>query len=70
VGISFAFATLSAQFVFFDISYQLNNLFGDFAGMIGTVMGLDAIKFSASLPLMFLAVKYRTVSALADHYNG
>jgi len=70
VGVSFAFSTLSAQFVFFDISYQLNNLFGDFAGMVGTMMGLDAIKFTASLPLMFFAFKYKTISALADHYNG
>jgi len=70
VGISFAFATLSAEFVFFQIGYQLTNFFGDFSGMIGTVLGLDAIKVSASFPLMFLAFKYKTISALADRFNG
>jgi len=70
VGISFAFQSLSSQQVIFDTAYTINNLFGDFAGMVGTLMGLDAIKVSAAMPLIFLAMKYRVIKPLADHFNG
>jgi len=70
VGVSFAFQTLNSQSVLFNIGYTLNNLFGDFAGMIGTLMGLDAIKVSSALPLMFLAAKNRVIGPLRDHFNG
>jgi len=70
VGVSFAFQSLSSQQVIFDTAYTTNNLFGDFAGMVGTLMGLDAIKVSAAMPLIFLAMKYRVIKPLADHFNG
>jgi len=70
VGVSFAFQNLNAQFVLFNIAYTLNNLFGDFSGMVGTLLGLDAIKVSASFPLMFLAAKHKVVGPLREHFNG
>jgi len=70
VAISFAYQTLSLQQVTFDIAYNINNLFGDFSGMIGTLMGLDLIKVTAGLPLFYLAWKARSTKPLADAFNG
>jgi len=70
IGISFSYQSLSKQEILFSIAYTINNLFGDFAGMIGTLMGLDAIKVSSSIPLFFLAYKLKTFNPLEDHFNG
>jgi len=69
VGVSFSFQTLSQEIISFDIAYTLNNLFGDFASMIGTLMGLDTIKVSSGIPLAWLAVKLRSLSPIEDHFN-
>lgn len=70
VAISFSYQTLSLQQVNFDIAYNLNNLFGDFSGMIGTLMGLDLIKVMAGLPMGYLAWKSRSLKPLAEAFNG
>jgi len=70
VGISFAYQTLSKQTIQFSVSYTIDNLFGDFAGMLGTLMGLDTIKVASALPLFYLAVKMRSIKILEDHFNG
>jgi len=70
IGVSFSYQTLSTQEILFSISYTINNLFGDFAGMIGTLMGLDVIKLSSSIPLCWLVYKLKSVNPLEDHFNG
>jgi len=70
VAVSFAYQTLSLQQVTFDIAYNLNNLFGDFSGMIGTLMGLDLIKVMAGLPMGYLAWKARSLRPLQEAFNG
>jgi len=70
MGVSFAFQTLSTQITTFSIGYTLTNMFGDFANMIGTTHGLDAIKTCAGLPVIFLGIKFRTINEMADHFNG
>jgi len=70
VGITFGYQTLSLQQVNFDIAYNLNNLFGDFAGMIGTLMGLDLIKLAAGLPMGYLAWKSRSWKPMQEAFNG
>jgi len=69
-AISFSFQTLSMEVVQYSISYQLINLFGDFAGMIGTLMGLDSIKVTSAIPMVYLAIKLRNLNPLEDHFNG
>lgn len=69
-GLSFAYQTLSKQTIQFSIGYTIDNLFGDFAGMIGTLMGLDTIKVAAGLPLFYLAAKMKSMKILEDHFNG
>jgi len=71
VGVSFAFqGSLSQEIIQFDIGYTLNNLFGDFSGMLGTLMGLDTIKVFSSLPLVWLSLKLRNINPIEDHFNG
>jgi len=70
IALSFAYQTLSLQQVSFDIAYNLNNLFGDFSGMLGTLMGLDVIKLAAGLPMGYLAWKSKTWRPLQEAFNG
>lgn len=70
IALSFSYQTLSLQEVSFDIAYNLNNLFGDFAGMLGTLMGLDVIKLAAGLPMGYLAWKYKTWKPFQEAFNG
>jgi len=70
IGITFSYQTLSEQVIFFDYAYNVNNMFGDFAGMIGTLMGLDVIKVAGSIPMFYLAWKNRNMVAIEDHFNG
>jgi len=70
LGISFAFQTLSEeQDIFFD-SYTMQNFWGDFSGMIGTVLGLDMIKVCSGIPIIFVAFRYRTLYPLDNHFSG
>jgi len=70
VGVSFSYQTLSKEEDTFQTGYSLNNLFGDFAGMIGTLMGLDSIKVASGLPIIWLSIRMRNVNPLEDHFNG
>jgi len=70
IGISFAFETLSKETDQFFTAYTLSNFWGDFAGMVGTLMGLDAIKFSSGIPKAYVAIKLRSMNPLEDHFNG
>jgi len=69
-GVSFSFETLSIQYITFSYTYSLLNFFGDFAGMIGTLMGLDAIKVSMGIPTAIFAIKTRSTLPLEDLFNG
>jgi len=70
IGVSFAFQTLSKQINLFFTGYTLQNFWGDFAGMVGTLMGLDLMKVCSSLPVAWVAFKLRSLGPLEEHYNG
>jgi hypothetical protein len=70
VAVSFSFQTLSVLIIEYDKTYSQANFFGDFAGMLGTLMGLDTIKVAASIPVFLLAVKKRRPGDIGDHFNG
>jgi len=70
VGISFAFQTLSKEVDQFFTGYTIASFFGDFAGMVGTLMGLDLIKVSSSLPLWWVSMKIKSINPIEDHFNG
>jgi len=70
IAITIGYQTLSLQQVTFSISYTIINLFGDFSGMIGTLMGLDLIKVCAGLPMFYLAWKIRSVKPLSQAFSG
>jgi hypothetical protein len=38
--------------------------------MVGTLMGLDLIKVASSLPILYYAMKIRSLRPLEDHYNA
>jgi len=70
VGVSFSYQSLSVQYITYDYTYTLLNFFGDFAGMIGTLMGLDVIKVSAGIPVTIVAIRERSLVPLEEHFNG
>jgi hypothetical protein len=70
IGVSFAFQTLSQQVNTYFTAYTLANFWGDFAGMIGTLMGLDAIKVASSFPIFYVAGRYKSINPVEDHFNG
>jgi len=70
LGISFAYQTLSKEVDTYFTSYTLTSFWGDFAGMLGTVMGLDLIKTSSGLPLFYVAKRLRSINPIEDHFNG
>eukprot|EP01113_Clastostelium_recurvatum_P047811 TRINITY_DN858_c0_g1_i11.p1 TRINITY_DN858_c0_g1~~TRINITY_DN858_c0_g1_i11.p1 ORF type:complete len:415 (+),score=82.21 TRINITY_DN858_c0_g1_i11:383-1627(+) len=70
IGVSFAFKTLSVQTVTYDPQYTLANFWGDFAGMIGTLMGLDVVKVASGLIVLGTAIRKKNIWYLQDHFNG
>jgi len=70
VGVSFSFQMLSVQYITFTMGYTLNNYFGDFAGMIGVLMGMDVIKLSMGIPTAFIAFKEKSLVPLEELFNG
>jgi len=70
VGVSFSFETLSVQAIIFSVDYTLLNFFGDFAGMVGTLMGLDVIKVSIGIPTAYFAYKFKACWPLEEVFNG
>jgi len=70
VAVSFSFQTLSVLIIEYDFTYSKANFFGDFAGMLGTLMGLDTIKVAASIPVFLLAIKKRRPGDIGEHFNG
>jgi len=70
IGISFAYQTLNEEIDIFFTSYTLQNFWGDFAGMLGTLMGLDVIKVAFSIPVSIVAVRIKSLNPIEDHFNG
>jgi len=70
ISISWAFQTLSVQTITYEPQYTLNNFFGDFAGMVGTLMGLDVVKLAAGFIVAFKAIRMRNIYPLQEHFNG
>jgi len=70
IGVSFAFDALNVQEILFSVDYTILNFFGDFAGMIGTLMGLDVIKVAISLPTAYFAFKFKACWPLEEVCNG
>lgn len=54
--ISFAYETLSTFALTDQISYQFTNFLGDFAGMTGTLVGLDVVKLARAILLIPVSV--------------
>ena len=54
ISVSWAFDTLNLQQITYASQYTLENFFGDFAGMIGTLMGLDMVKVAAGAYVAYL----------------
>jgi len=69
-GVSFAFQDLSEEIDTFFTGYTLQNFWGDFSGMVGTVMGLDVIKVCSGFYVAWVAFKVKSINPLEDHYNG
>jgi len=70
VGVSFTFAELNKNVNLYFTSYTIENLFGDFAGMIGTLMGLDVVKVAAGSVIIYLSARLRTLAPIEDHFNA
>jgi len=70
IGVSFAYQTLNQELDIFFTSYTLQNFWGDFAGMIGTLMGLDVIKVASAIPVSVVAFRLKSINPLEDHFNG
>jgi len=70
IGVSFAYQTLNQELDIFFTSYTLQNFWGDFAGMIGTLMGLDVIKVASAIPVTVVAFRLKSINPLEDHFNG
>jgi hypothetical protein len=69
-GVSFAYQFLSVQTIHYAPAYGLVNFWGDFAGMVGTLMGLDAIKVLSAIRIIPVAVKKRSFFTIQEHFNG
>jgi len=70
VGITFAYGELSVESIDYSPRYTIVNFFGDFAGMIGTLCGLDAIKVLAGARLIPKLIRRRNFHILQEHFNG
>eukprot|EP01112_Ceratiomyxa_fruticulosa_P010217 TRINITY_DN2696_c0_g1_i2.p1 TRINITY_DN2696_c0_g1~~TRINITY_DN2696_c0_g1_i2.p1 ORF type:complete len:324 (-),score=67.44 TRINITY_DN2696_c0_g1_i2:108-1079(-) len=70
ISVSWSFQTLNIQTITYAASYTLQNFFGDFAGMIGTLMGLDVVKVASGFIVAYTAIKSRSIFPLQDHFNG
>jgi len=69
-GLAFSYQFLNKQTNTFFDGYTIQNFFGDFAGMVGTVMGLDLIKMAAGIPTFMVAFKHRSLATVEEHFNG
>jgi len=70
IGVSFSFQTLNEEVDIFFTSYTLQNFWGDFAGMVGTLMGLDVIKVASGIPVTVVSVRFKSLNPLEEHFNG
>jgi len=70
VSVSFSFQTLNMQVIEYDTAYTVINLFGDFSGMIGVLMGMDIIKLTVSLPVCFAVCGEGEFAEVTEHFSG
>eukprot|EP01112_Ceratiomyxa_fruticulosa_P009450 TRINITY_DN245_c0_g1_i1.p1 TRINITY_DN245_c0_g1~~TRINITY_DN245_c0_g1_i1.p1 ORF type:complete len:297 (-),score=62.51 TRINITY_DN245_c0_g1_i1:150-1040(-) len=70
ISVSWSFQTLSVQVITYSPQYTIQNFFGDFAGMIGTLMGLDVVKVASGFIVAYTAIKSRSIFPLQEHFNG
>jgi len=70
VAVSFAYQELSVTNIVYSPQYTLVNFLGDFAGMIGTLCGLDAVKVLAGVRLVPKCIRRRNFGLLQEHFNG
>jgi len=70
ISVSWAFQTLNVETISYIPQYTLNNFFGDFAGMVGTLMGLDVVKVVSGIRVAVGAYRSKNVFPLQDHFNG
>jgi len=70
VGVSFAYQTLSQQDVIFAVQYTISSLFGDLSAVVAAAMGIDLIKISVGVCLLYYALRKTDVSVAANFFNS
>jgi len=68
ISVSFAFKELAYQEIEYIPEYKLENFFGDFAGILGLLTGLDTIKVMTSVPVFIEAIQHKTIFHLREHF--
>jgi len=68
IAISFGFTSLNVEVISYGHSYSLSNFFGDMAGMIGILTGLNFVKCLALLPLAWISLKMKKCAPWADRF--
>jgi len=45
----------------YEIEYTIDKYFGDFAAMIGALLGLSVVKFAIGVPSFYFSWKYKSL---------
>jgi len=69
IGISFGLQSLNKKVIEYSTSFTLENFFGDFAGILGALMGVSVIKLFSSFPKFWYSIKWRTLVPTEDHWK-
>ncbi|PRP76259.1 hypothetical protein PROFUN_07781 [Planoprotostelium fungivorum] len=69
IGISWGLQTLSKKVIIYKTDFTLENFFGDFAGILGALVGISAQKLAGSLPIFFYSIVYRTLHPTEDYWR-
>jgi len=68
-GLSFGYQDLGKQVITYTPSYSIDNLFGDFAGMLALLTGLNLIKVAASVAIGCFCWSMRDFTPFVIHYS-
>ena len=61
VAVTVAYESRAIEVITYQTTYPIVQLFSDFSSMIGTILGLGALKFFYSVPLIILAFRKRSM---------
>ncbi len=68
VAVSFAFQSLSKQTITYQTTYAYSAMLGDVSGLVGALLGLDAIKVISGISVAWVSWKHRTIVPLERHF--